>query len=258
MMIMKMIMLSRSTLSRSTTRRKPIRHLHANSRRISASSFALFFLICLLHSSLRYIDISNNNIHNIILWTPRRRNNLLTEAFDTQQQIITRTQKMQCTGSRRHNLKRHPSLLSLTQMQATTATSSSSEDDYYNNGRSYSQEDINAAWRFASLHGSSIRNHIFSGESHHPLTMSTNEYTTSVTLQQQQQSLHYPQHDPTNENAWSTTHMDSSNDDDASTFFTASPQQQQMQQQQQQQQQQYSLPKLYQGIYQLSNEEEYR
>jgi hypothetical protein len=258
-MIMKMIM-----LSRSTTRRKPTRHLHANSRRISASSFALFFLICLLHSSLRYIDISNNNNHNIILWTPRRRNNLLTEAFDTQQ-IITRTQKMQFTGSRRHNLNCHPSLLT-TQMQATTATSSSpassSEGDYYNNGRSYSQEDINAAWRFASLHGSSIRNHILSGESHHPLTMSTNEYTTSVTLQQQQQqqqqqqSLHYPQHDPTNENAWSTTHMDSSNDDDASTFFTASPQQHQ--QQQHQQQEQYSLPKLYQGIYQLSNEEEYR
>jgi hypothetical protein len=116
------------------------------------------------------------------------------------------------------------------------------------------QEDINAAWRFASLHGSSVGRHIVNGQSHHPFNRDRNEspITTTAVLPQQ------PQKEWNHASDWTplTSHFSQKTiEDDDGTF---SPPSIASSYSHQQKHQQYPMPKLHQGIYQLTNEEEYR
>ncbi len=88
-------------------------------------------------------------------------------------------------------------------------------------------DDINAAWRFASLHGSNIGVDVVNGQSHHPFSQPTQFYLT-----------HESHHENGGGKSTSTPGQTLQQSGQTTTNL--------------------HMPKIYQGVYQLTNEEEYR
>ena len=110
-------------------------------------------------------------------------------------------------------------------------------------------DDVNKAWRFASLHGSSIGTRVANGQSHHPLSrlqpfVSTPTAASSATEIDGNKN---DRHDSVVVKTSTTAEADlkeaaqAAAESRSETKSTDSP-----------------MPKLYQGVYQLTNEEEYR
>ncbi|KAG7350003.1 cyclic nucleotide-binding protein [Nitzschia inconspicua] len=173
--------------------------------------------------------------------------------------------------------QQQPFFASFTTTTSTTTRLYDTIDDYqyqyhYN---PTSQEDVNAAWRFASLHGSSIGQHStlalhnepYNHPHPHPIVQSTNEYLASLSTTTTTTTIHtsnnhlLPQQEQQQQDYF---HMNSdvlwnepqSQQQEHPSSSSSSSLQQHNQHDKLQVQQ--SMPKLHQGIYQLTSEEEYR